>query len=139
MSYATTAQFDALVNESLDLGQRNVYDLSGVALIPGGEIPLIEGEDYTADLAAGTVTLLRKQPGSHVFFRFAHNNAPPPMPEPLDVGAEAADTTDRTALQTAVGNLRQYVNASSPTAAQTTAALKLTIRLVLALARRAGV
>lgn len=72
-----------------------------------------------------------------------HTPAPadpvPVPPEPLDVGAEAADTTDRTALQAAIGNLRQYVNASSPTGAQTVAALKLTIRLVLALARRAGV
>lgn len=60
-------------------------------------------------------------------------------PAPVDFGTEAVDGADRPALQQAVTNLRQYVGTSSPTAAQTTAALKLTIRLMLALARRAGV
>lgn len=48
------------------------------------------------------------------------------------------DDADRVGgqLAQAVGNLRQYLTLASPTQAQTTAAVKLTIRLVLLLARR---
>lgn len=64
----------------------------------------------------------------------AHTNPPPPPP--VDYGNDVEDTTNRVQFQAAIDNLRAYRALSSPTAAQTVAALKLLIGLVLAMARR---
>lgn len=62
-------------------------------------------------------------------------HVPPPAPTKPDYGADAPP--DYAAkLASAVTNLRAYLGASSPTVAQTVAALKAVIRLVLYLARR---
>lgn len=63
-------------------------------------------------------------------------HVPPPELVPPDYGDD--DDADRTGnqLAQAVSNLRQFVATPSPTQAQVVTALKLTIRLVLLLARR---
>lgn len=79
MQYQATAQFDAIQGAPLNLAQTNVANVSGVALLPGVDLPLVEGKDYAVDVVAGTVTLLRKLDASHVFFWFEHSNTPPPI------------------------------------------------------------
>lgn len=66
----------------------------------------------------------------------AHTNPPPPDTTPPDFGGDAADLTNYPALRTSVQNLRDYVAVASPTAAQSAGALKLLIRVVLAMLRR---
>lgn len=61
---------------------------------------------------------------------------PPDAPTPPDYGNDAPADFDRQAAA-AVANLRAYLALTSPTGAQTIAALKLVIRVVLFLARRA--
>jgi hypothetical protein len=63
----------------------------------------------------------------------AHVPTPPLV---IDYGTDAPADYAATQLQIAVTNLRQYLQAASPTQAATVAALKLTIRVVLFLARR---
>lgn len=63
----------------------------------------------------------------------AHDGTPP---EPPDYGTDAEDLSDAAALRTAVQNLRTYIGLASPTAAQSATALKLVIRVVLAMLRR---
>lgn len=65
-------------------------------------------------------------------------HVPPPAFVPPDYDDDDADGTG-THLAQAVASLRQYRAADTPTQAQTVAALKLTIRLVLLLARRSFV
>jgi hypothetical protein len=60
---------------------------------------------------------------------------PPPRPVPLDYGA---DDTARDQLQDAVTALRAYLGTSTPPAAQSAAALKIVIRVVLYALRRLG-
>lgn len=60
---------------------------------------------------------------------------PPPRPIPLDYGA---DDTSRDQLQDAVTTLRAYLGVATPTAAQSAAALKIAIRVVLYALRRLG-
>lgn len=62
-------------------------------------------------------------------------HTPPPPPIPPDYGGDAPDDYPSRAAD-AVTRLRAYLGASSPTGAQTVAALKVLIRLVLYLARR---
>lgn len=63
---------------------------------------------------------------------------PPPRPFVPDFGGEADDdATFRGKSQAAVNDLRAYLALSSPTATQSAAALKLLIRVVLFLVRRA--
>lgn len=66
----------------------------------------------------------------------AHTNPLPPDTSPPDFGADAQSLNDYPALRTAVDNLRTYLALASPTAAQSASALKLTIRVLLALVRR---
>ncbi len=66
----------------------------------------------------------------------AHTNPPPPDTTEPDFGTDAADLTNYPAIRTAVTNLRAYVGLASPTAAQSTAALQLLIKVVLAILRR---
>jgi len=75
------------------------------------------------DLPAGAAAVL----AAHV---------PPPPPAVPDYGSEAPENY-ATQLSAAVTQLRAYLGMAAPTAAQTTGALKLVIRLALALARRA--
>jgi hypothetical protein len=60
---------------------------------------------------------------------------PPPRPAPLDYGA---DDPPRDQLQDAITTLRAYLAVSAPTAAQSAAALKIVIRVVLYALRRLG-
>lgn len=66
----------------------------------------------------------------------AHTNPPPPDRTPPDFGTDAADLSNYPTLRAAVGNLRQYVGLANPTAAQSAAALKLVVQVVLAMLRR---
>lgn len=63
-------------------------------------------------------------------------HTPPPPPIPPNYGDDAPDDYPSRAAD-AVTSLRAYLGASSPTGAQTVGALKVLIRLVLFLARRA--
>jgi hypothetical protein len=66
----------------------------------------------------------------------AHTNPAPVVPAPVDYGTDPADMTDRPAIIAAVQTLRGYLGLASPTGAQTVGALKLLIRLTLALLKR---
>lgn len=60
----------------------------------------------------------------------AHDPTPDPVARKVDLGADvAADQGDR--MADAATTLRAYLNLASPTGAQTVAALKLLIRVVL--------
>jgi hypothetical protein len=61
--------------------------------------------------------------------------APPPPPPTPDYGADVPDDY-QTQLANAVNQLRQYLGVASPSQAQSTAALKLLIRVVLFIAKR---
>lgn len=60
---------------------------------------------------------------------------PPTPPPPVDYGT---DDTARDQLPDAVTTLRTYLGLASPTAAQSGAALKIVIRVVLFMLRRLG-
>lgn len=62
-------------------------------------------------------------------------HVPPPAPVAPDYGDEAPTDFERQAAAV-VASLREYLALSSPTGAQTVAALKVLIRVVLALLRR---
>lgn len=87
----------------------------------GALVPLDDAASIGVDVAA-----LQAVIAAHV---------PIPPPEKIDLGADVADDQgDR--MAEAVTTLRAYLNAASPTAAQSAAALKLLIRVVLFLLKR---
>lgn len=89
------------------------------------------GRLYTYD-ADGAITEL---PPAAAAVVAAH--VPPPPPAPPDFGADVPqDGAYRSQAAAAVAALRDYLAQPAPTAPQTVAALKLTIRAVLWLLRR---
>ncbi len=56
--------------------------------------------------------------------------------EAVRVAAAAVETADSDAVRQAVANLQAYIDLASPTAAQTTAAVKLLARVALVVIRR---
>lgn len=105
---------------------------AGVAIHGLGTSGLLQDDNaeiYTYD-AGGAVADLPAEAGPVI----AAHVVPVP-PTPPDFGTDApADYSFQ--LANAVDNLRQYLQASSPTQAATVAALKLTIRVLLYVLRR---
>jgi len=65
----------------------------------------------------------------------AHDGTPNPVPDSPDFGTDVPDNF-QFQLANAVSNLRQYLTIPTPTAAQSAAALKTTIRVLLYLVRK---
>lgn len=97
----------------------NAAGISITALgITGDDLHTYDANGAAQDLPAGAATVV----AAHV------------PPAPIDFGSDAS--SDRQAVVDAVASLRQYLGAASPNQAQTIAALKLLIRVVLFVLKR---
>lgn len=124
----STAQFElAFGRVNLNLARTNIR--AGTVRCKG----LTEGVDFTVDAPNSRITVLPHVAGPFVFVEFEHDQPEPVAPTPIDVGSD--DTDLRSQGQTAVQNLRDYLALQNPTNAQTIAAFKLLIRVVLGIIR----
>jgi hypothetical protein len=113
------------------------------AIVPGSVTSLeglVSGRDFTVDAAGGTVTLSTAAGRALLTFDFEPVVPPPPLPPAAPTPDFGADLPADYAQQLAdgVAQLRAYLALSSPLPAQSTAALKLLIRVLFFLLRRWG-
>jgi hypothetical protein len=128
---------DVDVQVQLDAVQGPALPLGATGLVAGSLQSLdglVAGTDYTADLALGTVVLLRPVGRTHVSFRY-RRSVPDPVPVvPLDFGTDATDLGDRLKIQEVIDAFKTYL--ASGTATQAPAALKAVMRVQIAILRR---
>lgn len=136
MAIPGMVQFElALGRQNLWMGRKNIVPASVVAFSD------VDGDDsvppslYTVDAANGLLTVSSEYRKPWLFLRFEHNNPDPPLPGPIQTGAEG-DLPDRATAVQVIGQLRAYVQDTTPANASTVAAVKLLCRVAIFMIRR---
>ncbi len=93
---------------------------------------LVEGKDFVVDRPRGTIRRLRQFGSDLLTFACEYDDGSEAV-----AAAETARANDYDTAKQALVSLQAYVDTSAPTAAQTTAAVKLLCRVAIILIRRA--